>query len=161
MSLARSLGNCLQALATRQPLQAAYAYHPEMARRLRQLLQEQPFDVVHVEHLRAARLGQAVNSVPTVYDSVDCISLLFEQTVRTTPQWRSRLMAMLDLARTRRYEAELLTQYDQVAITSQRDKAALESLADRYLPSAGAACAHHCSHERGRPRVLCPREGAA
>jgi len=135
VSLARSLGNCLQALPTRQPLQAAYSYHPGMARRLRQLVHEQRFDVVHVEHLRAARLGQAADHVPAVYDSVDCISLLFEQTVRTTPQWRSRLMAMLDLARTRRYEAELLTRYRQVVVTSQRDKAALESLAHRYLPS--------------------------
>jgi glycosyltransferase involved in cell wall biosynthesis len=76
-----------------------------------------------------------VSGIPTVYDSVDCISLLFEQTVHTTPQWRSRLMAVLDLARTRRYEAELLSRYDQVAITSQRDRAALEGLAHRYLPS--------------------------
>jgi len=42
-------------------------------------------------------------------------------------------MAAVDLARTRRYEARLLAQYDQVVVTSQRDKEALEGLAHRYL----------------------------
>jgi sugar transferase (PEP-CTERM/EpsH1 system associated) len=129
-----SLGNCLRALPTREPLQAVYAYHPALEQRLARLLREEAFDVVHIEHLRAARLVRAVKDVPKVYDSVDCISLLFDQAARANFQLRSRLMTTLDLARTRRYEAALLTQYDRVAITSQRDKAAMEELARRYLP---------------------------
>jgi sugar transferase (PEP-CTERM/EpsH1 system associated) len=132
--LVRSLGNCLWALPTREPLQAVYAYHPAMAQRLSELLNEGDFDVVHIEHLRAARLVRAVRGTPKVYDSVDSISLLFEQTARGGAQLRSRLMATVDLARTRRYEAWLLTQYDQVVVTSQRDKDALEKLAHRFLP---------------------------
>jgi len=138
--LARSLGNCLQALPTRAPLQTVYAYHPGMERRLSGLLQEEVFDVVHIEHLRAARLVRAVGDTPVVYDSVDCISLLFEQAARSGAQLRSRLMTAIDLARTRRYEAQLLTRYDQVVVTSRRDKEALERLARRYLhPEAQAA----------------------
>jgi len=132
--LVRSLGNCLRALPTREPLQAVYAYHPGMERRLGELLREQTFDVVHTEHLRAARLVRAAMGVPTVYDSVDCISLLFEQAARSGAQLRSRLMTAVDLARTRRYEAQLLTRYDRVVVTSQRDKDALEGLARHYLP---------------------------
>lgn len=130
----RSLRNCLSALPTREPLQAVYAYHPGLENRLVCLLQEQAFDVVHIEHLRAARLARTVKGVPKVYDAVDCISLLFEQTAQGAAQVRSRLMSMVDLARTRRYEAQLLTRYDQVVITSRRDKEALENLARRYLP---------------------------
>jgi len=69
-----------------------------------------------------------------VYDSVDCISMLFEQATQKGAQLRSRLITAIDLARTRRYEAQLLTQYDQIAITSWRDKDALDKLAHRYLP---------------------------
>ena len=130
----RSLGNCLRALPTREPLQAVYAYHPAMEQRLSELLDEGGFDVVHIEHLRAARLVRAVRGTPKVYDSVDSISLLFEQTAQGGAQLRSRLMAAVDLARTRRYEAWLLTQYDQGVVTSQRDKDALEKLAHRFLP---------------------------
>lgn len=135
--LARSLSNCLRALPTREPLQAVYAYLPGMEHRLGELLGNGGFDVVHIEHLRAARLVWAIsktNGIPAVYDSVDCISLLFEQAAQRGAQLRSRLMAALDLARTRRYEAQLLTQYNHVVVTSQRDKDALEKLAHRYLP---------------------------
>ena len=133
--LARSLGNCLRALPTREPLQAVYSYHPAMERRLRELSRSGSFDVVHIEHLRAARLVRAVGDAPVVYDSVDCISLLFEQAAQNGAQLRSRLMAAVDLARTRRYEAQLLMRYDQVVITSRRDKEAMEELARRYLPA--------------------------
>ncbi len=132
--LVRSLANCLRALPTREPLQAVYAYHPGIERRLGELLRDETFDVMHTEHLRAARLVRTVMGVPTVYDSVDCISLLFEQAARSGAQLRSRLMTAVDLARTRRYEAQLLTRYDRVVVTSQRDKDALEGLARRYLP---------------------------
>jgi len=135
VSLTRSLSNCLLALPTREPLQAVYSYHPEMERRLIALLREDSLDVVHIEHLRAARLVRAVGKAPVVYDSVDCISLLFEQAAQSGAQLRSRLMTAVDLARTRRYEAQLLRHYDQVVITSQRDKEALEELGCRYLPS--------------------------
>lgn len=131
---ARSWVNCLAALPTREPLQAVYAYHPAMERRLAEWARSREVDVVHIEHLRAARLVRAVQGIPTVYDSVDSISLLFEQTLRLTPGLRSRLLAALDLARTRRYEARLLTRYNRVVVTSSRDKEALEALARRYLP---------------------------
>jgi len=128
----RSIGNCLRALPTPEPLQAVYAYHPRMEQCVGRLLRKDAFDVTHIEHLRAARLVRAVDGTPIVYDSVDSISLLFEQTIATTPQWQSRLKARLDLGRTRRYEARLLTQVDQVAVTSQRDKEAMERLARRH-----------------------------
>ena len=140
VSMLRSMGNCLQALPTREPLQAAFSYHPDWDRRLRELSSEGCCDVVHVEHLRAARLLSAVADLPLVYDSVDCISLLFEQTARRGSQLRSRLLAAADLARTRRYEAQILTRCDQVVVTSRRDAEALKKLASRYLsPSSTRA----------------------
>jgi sugar transferase (PEP-CTERM/EpsH1 system associated) len=140
ISLTGSLVNCLRALPTHEPLQAVYAYHPGMEKRLSGLLQQETFDVVHIEHLRASRLVRAVlasssngERMPAVYDSVDCISLLFEQAAQTGAQWRSRMMTAIDLERTRRYEAHLLARYDQIVITSRRDKEALEQLAHQYL----------------------------
>jgi glycosyltransferase involved in cell wall biosynthesis len=134
VSRPRSLLNCLWALPTREPLQAVFSYHPQMARRMGELLRENSFDVTHIEHLRAARLVRFTEDRPVVYDSVDCISLLFEQAAQSGAQLRSRLMTILDLARTRRYEAHLLTRFDQVVVTSQRDQDAMEELARHYLP---------------------------
>ena len=129
----RTLFNALQAVPSQTPLQAAYSRSPEMAELIRQAQVRTKFDVVHIEHLRGAELGYAVNGTPTIFDSVDSITLLFEQVRQAGPTWRSRLLAGLDLARTCRYEGQLLTRFSRVLVTSPRDKAALAKLADRSI----------------------------
>ena len=146
----RPLWNCLRALPTRLPLQAMYCWSPHLKSQISDI--KPPVDVVHVEHLRGARYGlhaksairnpqSAIGSpqsairnpqsaIPVVWDSVDCISLLFQQTLQMSSSLGSRLMAWLDLERTRRYEGWLVTQFDRVLVTSEVDKAALEELAN-------------------------------
>ncbi|MBC7250187.1 MAG: glycosyltransferase [Anaerolineae bacterium] len=127
----QSLLNCLRALPTRTPLQAAYCWSTALETRLRALMAEKRFDLVHVEHLRGAHFGAVAGGVPRVYDSVDCISLLFDRTRHESPRWTSRLMAQMELGRTRHYESRLLAMYDTVLVTSRDDKMALERLSNR------------------------------
>ena len=132
----RTLWNGVRALPGQTPFQAAYSRSPEMTDLIRRTQMETTFDVVHVEHLRGAELpgppdragSRAVNGAPIVFDSVDSITLLFERVRRSGPTWRSRLLARLDLARTRRYEGRLLERYPRVLVTSPQDKAALAAL---------------------------------
>lgn len=127
----RTLYNGLRALPGQIPFQAAYSRSPEMSDLIQRTQAKADFDVVHVEHLRGAELNHVVNGMPIVFDSVDSISLLFDLTRRSGPNWRSRLMARLDLKRTRRYESRLLERYSRVLVTSPRDKEALVRLSTR------------------------------
>ncbi len=124
-------GNLVSALTRRVPLQAAYGHSRQMMRSIRALLQEEPVDVAHVEHLRASMLGDAVMGIPRVFDSVDCISLLMERASQGSPQIGNRLMARLELGRTRSYEGRLLDTYERVLVTSAEDRQALLELMDR------------------------------
>jgi sugar transferase (PEP-CTERM/EpsH1 system associated) len=133
----RSMGNSLLALPTSIPLQARYCWQPSLARQLATLVQQEQYDVVHVEHLRAAQYGLLVQRLsrhnqrplPVVWDSVDCISHLFEQAAQASRSRKSRLLTKFDLARTRRYEGNLVHQFARVVVTSPTDKAALDQLA--------------------------------
>lgn len=124
----RTLGNALLALPGRTPLQAAYSRSPEMSELIRKTENQATFDLVHVEHLRGAELARAIQNLPIVFDSVDSITLLFEKVRQAGPTWRSRLLANLDLARTRHYEARLLERFARVLVTSPRDREALAKL---------------------------------
>lgn len=124
----RTFWNGLRALPSPTPLQAAYSRSPDMTALIKEAQAEQSFDVVHVEHLRGSELSYAVSGAPIVFDSVDSITLLFEQVLASGPTWRSRLMAGLDLARTRHYEGRLLSRYRRVLVTSPRDKERLARL---------------------------------
>ena len=136
----RWVWNCLRALPSSAPLQARYSWQPELAHKMDQLLAstQPPFDVVHVEHLRGSGYGLHVRdgAAPVVWDSVDCISLLFEQTAQRSASLFGRFIAQLDLQRTRAYEPWLAKQFARVMITSPADKAALERL------SGGGASDH-------------------
>jgi sugar transferase (PEP-CTERM/EpsH1 system associated) len=126
----RSLGNCVAALAGGEPLQARYSWSREIERHVREL--SAGVDVVHVEHLRGARYASAAASsphAPVVWDSVDCISHLFGQSVSGRRDRLGRIINQLELSRTRRAEGRLAGAFDRVLVTSEIDKAALLRLA--------------------------------
>ena len=130
--LAESVRRCALAAAGGEPLQGAVCRSAALEQRLRALLAEDQFDLVHIEHLRAAYLREHIpNSLPTLFDAVDCISLLWERTFRSSHCLRQRALALLELRRTRAYEARVLDTFGRVAVTSAEDRSALLSLMPR------------------------------
>lgn len=151
----RPLWNAFQVLATSIPFQAAYSRSPEMEHLIRQTLRQDHYDVIHLEHLRGAELSRhlytrrqapspilAANAAytnaaygtrngrpPIVFDAVDSISLLFERAMQNAARWQSRLMARVDLERTRHYEGQFLQRFSRVLATSPEDRDALAELA--------------------------------
>ncbi len=135
----RSLWNCLRALPTDEPLQAAYCWQPATVRLLDDLTNgngQPPYDLIHVEHLRGARYGLALKKLrrpteatpPIVWDSVDCISLLFRRTATSSKRRLNRWVARFELARTERYEGQLADQFDRILLTSPVDREAFLTL---------------------------------
>jgi sugar transferase (PEP-CTERM/EpsH1 system associated) len=129
LSVATSVRSCLEALVRGDPLQAAVCQSPELDRRLMSMLREQFYDVVHVEHLRAARLLRLLPpGMPRLFDSVDSISLLLERTLRSSHSMRQRVVAAVELRRTRGFEARVLNWGDRSIVTSPDDATALRDL---------------------------------
>ena len=134
----QSLKNCLTKLPSAMPLQAVYCWQPAFKQVLEQLITTEPFDAIHVEHLRGAQYGLALtgHGIPVIWDSVDCISHLFEQAVVHSKSLFGKWMTRLELGRTRRYEGWLLDQFSTVLVTSPVDKEALLKLANTHNSSA-------------------------
>jgi glycosyltransferase involved in cell wall biosynthesis len=125
-----SARSCIHGAIRGLPLQAVVCQSQNFDQRLRERLQSERYDIVHVEHLRAAhtntRLGRRI---PTLYDSVDCISLLLQRTVQSSHSLRQRLMALIELKRTQTYEARLLKRFGHTVVTAPDDREALARLA--------------------------------
>ena len=136
----RSALNSLAALPASTPLQAVYSWQPDLYRAVLALAQEQPFDAIHVEHLRGSRYGLELLAgrqagavrVPIVWDSVDCISHLFAQAAAQSRSTKGKLMTRFELPRTQRYEARLIRAFDHTVVTSSIDRAALLELTGKY-----------------------------
>lgn len=141
----RSAWNCLKALPTQTPLQAVYSWSPGLITQITRLVSH--VDVVHIEHLRGVQYGlraiQYLNDhrrhgpdfgtrrAALVWDSVDCISHLFQQAAQNSRSRKARLVTRLEAERTRRYEAWLVRQFDRVLVTSHADYRAMLDLASR------------------------------
>lgn len=135
----RSVMNVLAALPGRDPFQSRYSWHPGLAELLSALGQnqtgERAFDVIHLEHLRGARYGATlrkgpgVDGIPIIWDSVDCISMLFRKVGLHNQSLLSRWIARIELPRTERYEGQIQSQFERVICTSPADRAGLLALA--------------------------------
>jgi sugar transferase (PEP-CTERM/EpsH1 system associated) len=155
----QTVRNALMALPCDLPLQAAYSRHPEAERFI--AAQAHDCDVVHVEHLRGSLLASRVADVPCVIDAVDSITALFEQTARQAPSWQQRLIAQVDLARTRRFEAKVPGRFARSIVTSSRDAAVFQELsgssfADRVVtvPNGVDLDYFHPAGARSQPETI-------
>ena len=148
VSAGSSIANCLRAIPSGEPMQAHYSWSADFARRIVAAAGSGAYDVVHVEHLRGVKYGLAIESAlgangsprraaPVVWDSVDCISLLFEHASGKSPALRTRIAARLELARTRRFEGRAASAFSQVAVTSEVDRVALLELHEQWLAENG------------------------
>ena len=144
LSRLQPLWSCTRAVFRGLPMQAMYCYAPELQRRIDRWLvgdggAPAP-DVVHVEHLRAALFGWSHVEVPHVFDAVDCISQLFARTTQASSARLSRMLARLDLPRTRRFERRLVERFARVVTTSESERRALLDLCvERNAAPAGGA----------------------
>jgi glycosyltransferase involved in cell wall biosynthesis len=136
LSTVRALWNCAKALPRSVPLQAMYCWQPELAQKISQVVDLTHFDLIHVEHLRGAEYGlhlmlrkTGVNPrPPLLWDSVDCISSLFEQAAAHSGSRFSRWMALFELPRTRRYEAWLVQRFNRTLVVSKAEQNAFDQL---------------------------------
>lgn len=113
----------------------AYGRAPELARAAAQAA-DGAVDVVHVEHLRAAFVADALGGLPRVFDAVDCLTELHAQIAASARQpWR-RWVAAREAAALGPAETAALRRFDAVAVTTPAEADALAALAGVPAPVA-------------------------
>jgi polysaccharide biosynthesis protein PslH len=143
----RSAWNCTKNLPRPLPLQAVYSWQPRLMNELLYAVQHRngskAYDVIHVEHLRGARYAEELHTTlratgdttPVIWDSVDCISFLFEQAAHESSTRWNRFVTGHELGRTRWYEAWLVRQFERVLVTSDLDRRAFFDLLNEFAPT--------------------------
>ena len=159
----RSLLNIAAALPSQRPLQSVYSWHPRMARQIVERASRNEFDIVHIEHLRGSRFGIFLKSklpnLPVVWDSVDCISHLFQQAAKQSRSPFGKFMTRFELSRTRRAEGDLAGRFNRVLVTAPADRNALLGLVPPgKIPSEISILSNGVDLEYFRPSIDVQRE---
>jgi sugar transferase (PEP-CTERM/EpsH1 system associated) len=118
----------LTALPTRTPMCTSFCKSALMSRTVAQLLRDSDFDVIHVEHMRAARFAPKGNGIPVVFDAVDCLTDLFSQMARSRGGSVGRLLMAEEAWKLRRYEPRVMRRFDKVIVTSDAEQEKIAGL---------------------------------
>lgn len=119
----RSLWNCCVALFSGEALRYAYFYSPKVRRYIEQKVQNQEIDLVHVEHLKSFRMVEPVTKcVATVFDAVDCVSMLEARRIKITRNPFLRFFSWTEWKKTMRSETRASERFDRIVITSGVDR---------------------------------------
>jgi len=121
---------------TRRPDMALRLWSRAFAGRLARWLQEEPFDIVHIEGIEMAPylplLERATHRPLIVFDDHNAEYVLQQrafQTDRRIPRrWHAAVYSYLQWQRLRRFEAQVCRRADRVIAVSETDRAALEAL---------------------------------
>jgi len=128
ISKVQSYLTCLILLFAKIPLQAAYSFSKKMKKKIQRTVLQRDFDIMHVEHIRAGYLLPKTRNIPAVYDSVDCMTSLFNQFKKEKSSYTGRLIAFVESKKLEKSEPYILSQYDRSIVTASRDKCSLEDL---------------------------------
>ena len=140
----RALRSALIPGAVPMPLQVAYTASAALRAAITWELRARCYDVVHVEHVRG--LGSLPGDIPTpvVWDAVDCVSLLYQESMRYAATPMLRTVGRIEARRLRTFERQQIFRFSQALVTSARDREALLALAgsaeddDDDVPRAAA-----------------------
>ncbi|MCE5314969.1 MAG: glycosyltransferase [Armatimonadota bacterium] len=127
-STMRGLWQSLVSLPTPTPMCSAFCRSSAMASTISRVVKERRFDVVHIEHLRAAHFAAKVGDIPVVFDSVDCLTSLFRQMAVERKNPIAKLVMMEEALKLHRFEPRILERLGRVVITTESERAQLLEL---------------------------------
>ncbi len=127
----RSAFNCIPGLWKDVPLQVLYFQSAEMRIRLKEVLTQDQFDAVHVQHLRMSPYFEGNISIPRILDMPDAFSLYWSRRKQMQSNPAKKLFEHIEQQRVARYERKMLQRYNMSLVCSQED---LEYLVEKNGP---------------------------
>jgi glycosyltransferase involved in cell wall biosynthesis len=115
--------NAMVVLAGMRPMQSRLMWSPALWRKIVRHCEAALPDVVHVEHLRMAIYGLRLKRAwPVIWDAVDHLSSLYEQTSKTSTSLSWRIASRVETPLLQQYETWLTCQFPLTTVISRRDQ---------------------------------------
>ncbi len=121
---AQSLVQSALGLFRPTPVQVSFFSSAAMSRKIEALLQEQVYDLVHVQHIRMAQYWQHRPTIPRILDLPDAYSLYWKRGIAIKSGIR-KIFAKLEYHRLLRYE-QVLHDFDLSLVCSTEDQEYLQ-----------------------------------
>lgn len=122
----KSALNCVQALWSATPLQVLYFKSAAMNAKLAEVLKNDAFDAVHVQHLRMSPYLAGQNNLARILDMPDAFSLYWERREKAEKNPFLKLVNGFEQKRLLKYE-QIMRHYNLSLVCSKEDQEYLKS----------------------------------
>jgi sugar transferase (PEP-CTERM/EpsH1 system associated) len=116
---------CLTALWRSMPIQVLYFQSAKMKRKLAEVLNQDKFDAVHVQHLRMSPYLAQEKNIPRILDLPDAFSLYWQRRKSVPRGLLLKIFENWEQRRVHRYE-RILESYNMSLVCSEEDLAYLK-----------------------------------
>ncbi|RYE24042.1 MAG: glycosyltransferase [Sphingobacteriales bacterium] len=117
----KSALNCIPGLWKDVPLQVLYFESAEMRSKLAEVLQQDTFDAIHVQHLRMSPYLDKREELPRILDMPDAFSLYWQRRKQMQTNPAKKVFEHIEQQRVARYEYKMLERYNMSLVCSQED----------------------------------------
>ncbi len=121
----RSALNCLTAIWNKAPLQVLYFRSAPMRRKLDEVLAQDKFDAIHVQHLRMSPYFAKRKDTPRILDMPDAFSMYWERRMKMQKNPLLKIFETIEQRRVFHYE-EVMNDYNMSLVCSAEDLEYLE-----------------------------------
>jgi len=111
-----------------RPIQVAYFRSSTFAKSLRQVLLENEYDAIHVQHLRMSQYFEQSAPTSAILDLPDAFSMYWKRRMEAAKTPWDRLFRKIEFQRMAKYEQRMLPMFRQSLVCSQEDRAYLMNL---------------------------------
>lgn len=115
-----SVMQCAAAILGKIPFQVAFFRSSAFHKKLKELLQKESFDAIHVQHLRMAQYFPDAHKLPVILDLPDAFSLYWQRRSMVPRPWWQRLFDKVEQKRIARYE-QILNHFPLNLVCSVED----------------------------------------
>ena len=126
-SKSRACLNSMSHVFSKLPLQIRYWHSKEMQRIIDELVAQNDFDLIHAQFFRMAQYITKFKCHPKILDLTDAMSLNLHRRAKLDKGIKYPLIK-LEESRTRKYEPEIVKQFDMGIMVSEHDRDYLLSL---------------------------------
>lgn len=105
-----------------RPLQVAFFRSKKFQKRLNNVLKNNEFDVIHVQHIRMAQYFEGQNCSNVILDLPDAFSLYWKRRVEKSNSFVKKWFTNLEFNRLFRYEQKMIPSFKKVLVCSKEDQ---------------------------------------
>lgn len=120
----------LMTLFTKKPFTIASFYSPEMKRRIKVVLDNNKFDLIHCSHLHMAQYVESIKSIPRILDEHNIEFFLIKRYIRKQKNVLKKIVVFfLQYLKLARYESDMACKFEHCLVVSDADRKNLRLIA--------------------------------